>query len=122
MDQDFDGASRLAMRLACLAGLGLAGCSTATPIRLEIDRLPRLEGRVNTTAGYTGEITTENRTCRGSFTGMLGQSVVPMEISCADGRNGVGTVTIADGRFVSGEARLSDGSRVTVRASGPAFP
>lgn len=110
------------LHVAVLACLGLAGCSTATPVRLEADKLPRLEGRVNTTAGYTGEITTDNRICRGSFTGMPGQTIVPLEMSCTDGRSGIGTATLEEGQFVSGEVRLGDGARLTVRASGPSFP
>lgn len=107
---------------AAASALSLAGCSTATPVLIEAGKLPAVVGRVNTTAGYTGEITTDNRSCRGSFTGMLGQNIVPLEISCQDGRSGVGTATIQDGRFVGGEVRLSDGSRLTVRANGPGFP
>lgn len=119
---DIAGGRRCGRVLGLAACLGVAGCSTATPVRLDIDKLPRLEGQVNTTAGSTGEITTDNRTCRGSFAGMPGQSTVPMEISCTDGRTGLGTATIEDGRFVAGDARLSDGSRLTIRANGPSVP
>jgi hypothetical protein len=104
----------------CLAALG--GCSTATPVLIQADALPTLQGRVSTTAGYTGSITTDNGACRGSFTGMLGQPVVPLEISCQDGRHGIGTAEITEGRFVSGQVRLSDGSQLTVRPNGPDTP
>lgn len=107
--------------LAAIA-FGLAACSTATPVLIQSAKRPDLQGRVSTTAGYTGEITTDNRLCRGSFTGMLGQTVVPVEISCTDGRSGIGTATLAEGQFVSAEIRLNDGSRLTVRPTGPSFP
>lgn len=114
-------------RIRALAGSALlvallAGCSTATPVVLQGARIPNLTGRVNTTAGYTGEITTENRQCRGSFTGMLGQGTVPLEVSCIDGRSGIGTAQILDGRFAGAEARLSDGTRLTIRVDGQGFP
>jgi hypothetical protein len=108
---------------ACLAAIGsLAGCSTATPVLLQAAKLPALQGRVNTTAGYAGEITTDNNSCRGSFRGVIGEPTAPLELSCTDGRTGVGTATIQDGHFTSGEVLLSDGSRLTIRPTGPAVP
>ena len=112
-----------AIRLAALAAmLALAGCSTATPVLIQGGSLPTLQGRANTTAGYTGEITTDNQACRGSFTGTPGHPVVTLEISCNDGRSGIGTATLADGVFVSGEVRLNDGSLVTLHQRAPAYP
>ena len=105
-----------------IAFLSLVGCSTATPVLIEGVRTAGLRGRANTSAGYTGEITTETGQCRGSFTGALGVSAAPLEMSCRDGRRGVGTAIIENGYFVSGEARMSDGSRLVVRATGPGFP
>ena len=106
--------------LASLAALG--ACSTATPVLLQGGSLPTLQGRANTTAGYTGDISTDNKSCRGSFTGTAGYPVVTLEISCIDGRSGIGTATLADGVFVSGEVRLNDGTQLTVRQHAPAFP
>ena len=112
-----------AVRISAVAALlALAGCSTASPVLLQGGSLPALQGRANTTAGYTGEITTDNKSCRGSFTGIPGHPVVTLEISCIDGRSGIGTATLADGVFVSGEVRLNDGSRVTLRQDAPAYP
>ena len=115
---------KIAVIGAASAGLAalVSACSTATPVVLESGKLPGLQGRVNTTAGYTGTITTDGQACRGSFTGQIGQNAVPLEVSCLDGRRGVGVAAIADGYFVSGDVRLSDGSRLTIRPSGPAFP
>lgn len=101
---------------------GLAGCSTATPVLVEAGKLPALSGRVNTTAGYTGTITTETGACRGSFTGILGQEIATVEMSCSNGRTGIGTAVIREGRFVSAEVRLNDGSLLTVRPNGPSIP
>jgi hypothetical protein len=109
--------------IAVLLAVGsVAGCSTATPVLLQGSSIPTLQGRVNTTAGYTGELTTDNKSCRGSFTGIPGHPVVTLEISCTDGRSGIGTATLADGVFLAGEVRLSDGSQITVRQHAPAFP
>lgn len=102
--------------------LSLGGCSMATPVLLQGGSLPTLQGRVNTTAGYTGDLTTDNKSCRGSFTGTPGHPVVTLEMSCNDGRTGIGTATLAGGVFISGEVRLSDGSQMTVRQHAPAFP
>ena len=112
---------RGALAAAGMLAVGLGGCSTATPILLQGASLPTLQGRANTTAGYTGELTPANKTCRGSYAGTPGHPVVTLEISCTDGRSGVGTATLSDGVFVSGEVRLSDGSRLTVRQHAPAF-
>lgn len=98
-----------------------ASCSTATPVLIEATKLASLPGRANT-SGYAGEITTDSRQCRGSYTGSIGQTAVPFEMSCRDGRSGVGTARLQDGYFVSGEVRLSDGTLMTVRANGEAFP
>ncbi len=100
----------------------LSGCSIATPVVVQATKLPNLQGRVTTTAGYTGAITTESGLCRGSFTGTPGQPVAVLEVSCNDGRNGVGTAVLTEGSFTSGDVRLSDGSRLTIRANGPTFP
>ena len=102
--------------------MSVSGCSTATPVLVQASKLPALQGKVETTAGYTGRITTDNRLCRGSFTGILGNPVATAEIACGDGRSGIGTATIQDGYFVSAEITLSDGSRLTIRPSGPSFP
>lgn len=99
-----------------------AACSTATPIVVEGGKLAPTIGRANTSAGYTGEITTDTRQCRGSYTGTVGQVDVPFEMSCRDGRSGVGTARILEGYFVSGEVRLGDGTLLTVRQNGPTFP
>lgn len=104
----------------CIATL--SACSTATPVLIQSAKLPALQGRVNTTAGYTGTITTDNQACRGSFTGILGQVVATVEVSCSDGRKGLGTAAIQDGRFVSADVWLSDGTRLTIRPTGPGFP
>ena len=100
----------------------LGECSTATPVLLQGASLPTLQGSANTTAGYTGDLTTDDKSCRGSFTGSPGYPVVTLEISCKDGRSGIGTATLAGGVFVSGDVRLNDGSQLTVRQRGPAFP
>ncbi|WP_133769780.1 hypothetical protein [Enterovirga rhinocerotis] len=110
----------LALALAAVAAV--AGCSTATPVLLQGTSLPTLQGRANTTAGYTGELTTDNGACRGSFTGFPGHPVVTLEVSCNDGRSGIGTATLASGAFVSGEVRLNDGSLLTIRQRSPAVP
>lgn len=113
---------RVARSIALASILSLGACSTATPVLLQGGSLPTLQGRANTTAGYTGDITTDNKACRGSFTGTAGYPVVTLEISCVDGRSGIGTATLADGVFVSGEVRLNDGTQLTVRQHAPAFP
>lgn len=100
---------------ATVMAIAVASCSTATPILLQGASLPTLQGRASTTAGYTGELTTDNNSCRGSYTGTPGHPVVTLEISCNDGRRGIGTATLSDGVFIAGEVRLSDGSRLTVR-------
>lgn len=100
----------------------IAACSTATPVLLQGGSLPTLQGRVNTTAGYTGELTTDNNSCRGSFTGIPGHPVVTFEVSCIDGRSGIGTAMLAAGVFVSGDVRLNDGSQLSVRQRAPAIP
>lgn len=107
---------------AVFACAALAACSTATPVLLQGSSLPTLQGRVNTTAGYTGDLTTDNNACRGSFTGTPGHPVVTFEISCGDGRSGIGTATLVDGVFVSGEVRFGDGTQLTVRQRSPAIP
>ena len=83
---------------------------------------PDLPGRVNTTVGYTGTITSEGGVCRGSFTGALGQSTVPLELSCSDGRTGTGRATLVGGAFQSGEVVLRGGARLTIRATVPTLP
>lgn len=115
-------ANRRLLLASILCPLALAACSTATPVLLQGASLPTLQGRVNTTAGYTGDLTTDNNACRGSFTGTPGHPVVTLEISCSDGRSGIGTATLADGVFVAGEVRLSDGSQLTVRQRASATP
>jgi len=105
---------------AAAMAVAVAGCTTATPILIQGASLPTLQGRANTTAGYSGELTTDNNACRGSYAGTPGHPVVTLEISCKDGRRGVGTATLSDGVFVSGEVRLSDGSKLTVRQHAPA--
>ncbi|MDB5591695.1 hypothetical protein [Enterovirga sp.] len=102
--------------------LALAGCSTAVPVVIEGKGIGAITGRANTSGGYTGELTTDSQRCRGTFTGPLGGDTVPLEVSCTDGRSGLGTAVIADGRLLRGEVLLDDGSRLTIRASGPGFP
>ena len=112
------------VRIAALTLIGLttAACSTATPVVISAAKLPTLKGRATTSVGYTGEISTETRGCRGRFTGAAGATAAPLEMSCTDGRRGTGRAVIANGAFASGEVRLNDGTRMTIRSSGPTYP
>lgn len=104
------------------SGLILSGCSAAVPVVIEGKGLGAITGRANTTGGYTGELTTDSGRCRGTFTGAFVGNTAPLEVSCTDGRSGIGTAVIQAGRLVSGDVLLGDGSRLTIRASGPGFP
>ncbi|WP_375459547.1 hypothetical protein [uncultured Enterovirga sp.] len=104
------------------AVLALGACSTAVPVVIEGKGFGAITGRANTTGGYTGELTTDTRRCRGTFTGPIGGNTAPLEISCTDGRSGVGTATLENGALARGDVLLDDGSRLTIRAAGPGFP
>jgi len=64
------------------------------------------------TTVYTGLI--EAAGCQGSYTGALGATEVPLELSCRDGRHGIGTATLQGSSFVAGRVRLNDGSVATI--------
>lgn len=113
---------RSAPWLPLAALLALGGCSTAVPVVIEGKGFGAMTGRANTTGGYTGELTTDTRRCRGTFTGPIGGNTAPLEVSCTDGRRGLGTAILENGGLVRGEVLLDDGSRLTIRAAGPSFP
>lgn len=115
---------RRAAKALALVGVGLclAGCSTAVPVVIEGKGLGAITGRANTSGGYTGELTTDSRRCRGTYTGPLGGSTAPLEVSCTDGRSGLGTAVLEGGRLVRGDVLLDDGTRLTIRQAGSSFP
>ena len=98
----------------------LAGCSTATPIALDLPHGETLVGGARTTI-YTGTLKVgEGRNeCRGTYTGVSPSSVVLLEVHCDNGRYGIGTGVLENSNLVGGRVRMQDGVEVVVRAAEP---
>jgi hypothetical protein len=96
---------------AAVGLLALSACATRTPIVVSLAKLPPMQGTAVTTV-YTGAL--EAAGCQGSYTGALGATEVPLELSCRDGRHGIGTAILQGSAFVAGRVRLNDGSVASI--------
>jgi hypothetical protein len=101
--------------LGCAAlVLSVAACSTRTPIVVVAPKGERVVGFADTTL-YTGTLDAGDGRCRGSYTGAIGSSVVPLQLSCIGAYPASGTAVIGNGRLVSGIARTEDGRELVIR-------
>jgi hypothetical protein len=101
--------------LGCAAlVLSVAACSTRTPIVVFAHKGERVPGFADTTL-YTGTLDAGGGRCRGSYTGAIGSSVVPLQLSCVGAYPASGTAVIQNGRLISGIARTADGRELVVR-------
>jgi hypothetical protein len=102
---------RIAVSFALV--LGMAACSTRTPVVVITPEGGRVLGTA-TTSVYTGKVDAGDGRCVGYYNGRISDPIVPLTLTCPGPRLGYGTAVIQNGHLVSGTARTPDGRQMHI--------